>query len=67
MVAYPTRSMLMIVIRHLVFVNNDEILAMLVENGYLYNRICIKPIEILKGNHSNGFNQSLLILVLENL
>ncbi len=43
------------VIGHFVFVNNDEIHVVLVENGSWYNKICIKPIEILKGNHFNGF------------
>jgi hypothetical protein len=55
MVAYLTKFVLVTIAKYLIFVKNDEIPAILVENGSLYNRIYIKPIETLKGNHYNGF------------
>jgi hypothetical protein len=55
MVAYPTKSVLVTIVGYLIFLKNDEILAVLAENGSLYNKVCIKPIENLKGNHYNGF------------
>jgi hypothetical protein len=45
----------MITTIYLVFVKNDEIFGIQVENGYLYNRVHIKHVETLEGNHSRGF------------
>ncbi len=42
------------------FVRNDEILVILLENGFFYNKVHIKPIEILEGNHFNGFKTILV-------
>jgi hypothetical protein len=60
MVAYPTIFVFVTIARYLVFLKNDEISAVSTENGFLYNRVCIKPIETLKGNHSNGFEAILV-------
>jgi hypothetical protein len=46
--------------KYSISVRNDEILAELVEHGFFYNKIRIKPIETLEGNHSSGFK---LILI----
>jgi hypothetical protein len=53
--AHPTKSMPMILVEFLIFVRNNGILAILVENGFFYNKVHTKPIEALKGNHYNGF------------
>jgi len=47
-------------VEYLVFVQNDEILAKLIENSSFYNRVCIKLIETLEGNHSSGFKAILV-------
>jgi hypothetical protein len=51
MVAYPTRSMHAITVGYPVSIRNDEILVILVDNGSIYNRVCIEPIETLERNH----------------
>jgi hypothetical protein len=50
----------MTIARYLVFVKNDEIPAISIENGSLYNKVCIKPIETLKGNHFNDLKAILV-------
>jgi hypothetical protein len=60
MFACPTRYVFVTIARYLVFVKNDEIPALSIENGFLYNKVCIEPIEILKGNHYNGFKAILV-------
>jgi hypothetical protein len=42
-------------IKYLVFVKNNGILALLVENSSFYNKGYIEPIEVLKGSQYNGF------------
>lgn len=46
--AHPTKSMPMILIEYLVLIMNDGILAIVVENGFFYNKVHTKPIEALK-------------------
>jgi hypothetical protein len=59
MMTYPTRFVPMIMAIYLVFVRNDEILA-IVENSSFYDRVHTKLVETLKGNHSNGFKAILV-------
>jgi hypothetical protein len=40
---------------YLIFVRNDGIPAILIDNNYFYNIICIKHVEALKGNHYDNF------------
>jgi hypothetical protein len=54
-IAYPPIFMPMIMIGYPIFVRNDEILLELIQHGSFYNKVYIKPIEILEGNHSSGF------------
>jgi len=42
-------------IKYLIFVKNNGIPALLVENNSFYNKGCIKLVEVLKGNQYNGF------------
>jgi hypothetical protein len=51
MVAYPTRSMHAILIGYPVSIKDDEILVILVDNGSIYNRVCIELVETLERNH----------------
>jgi len=55
MTTYPTRFVLTTTAKYPISVRNDEICAILVDNGSFHNIICTKPIEIIKGHHSNGF------------
>ncbi len=45
----------MTMVGYVVFVQNDEILAILVEIVFFYNRVRTKLVETLEGNHSSGF------------
>ncbi len=51
----PTKYVPITTIKYPVFVRNDEIPTVPAENGFLYNRIHIKPVETLEGNHYSGF------------
>jgi hypothetical protein len=42
-------------VEYLIFVRNDQILVVLVDNGFSYNKIRTELIETLEGNHSSGF------------
>jgi hypothetical protein len=53
--AHSTRSVPITPIRYPIFVRNEGILTKLVENSFLYNRIRIKPIEVLEVNQYNDF------------
>ncbi len=55
MVAYPMRYVLMTMAGYPIFIRNDEIPIVLLENGFFYNRVRREPIEILEGNHYSGF------------
>lgn len=52
---HPTESMHMTLVEYLIFVKNDGILVVLVENGFFYNKVHTMHVEALKGNHYNGF------------
>jgi hypothetical protein len=58
--AHPTKFVPMNSIRYPIFVRTGEILAILIENGFFYNRIRTKPIEALKRNHLSGFKTILI-------
>jgi hypothetical protein len=60
MAAYPTQYVPMTTIGYPISTKNDEIHVVLIENGSFYNKVCTKPIEILEGNHSNGFKSILI-------
>jgi hypothetical protein len=45
----------MTLVEYLIFVKNDGILVVLVENGFFYNRVHTKHVEALKGNQYKGF------------
>jgi hypothetical protein len=53
--AHSTKPMFVIPIEYPIFVRNDGILAILVENNSFYNRVRTKPIQDLEGNQYNGF------------
>jgi len=55
MATYPNRFVPMTTRGYPMLVKNDEIFGILVENGSLYNKVRIKLIENLEGNHSNVF------------
>jgi len=55
MTTYPTRFVPATMAKYPISVRNDEIRAILVDNDFFHNRICTKPIETIKGHHSNGF------------
>ncbi len=55
MTTYPTRFVFATTAKYPIYVRNDEICAILVDNGFFHNRICTKPIETIKGHHSSGF------------
>ncbi len=46
--------------KYLVFVRNDKILAIPVENSSFYNKVRTKLIEALEGSHSIGFKTILV-------
>ncbi len=66
-ITYPTKFVPMITVEYPIFVRNDEILAMLIENNSFHNKVCIEPIETIKGHHSSGFKAYLLVLMLKNV
>jgi hypothetical protein len=43
------------IVGYTIIARNGEILAIIIENGFFYNRIFTEPVEALKGNHYNGF------------
>jgi hypothetical protein len=45
MMTYPTRFVPMTMARYLISIRNDEILAILVENSFYYNRVRTKLVE----------------------
>jgi hypothetical protein len=55
MATYPNRFVLMTIIGYPIFVKNDEFFGIPNENGYLYNKVCTKPIETLEGSHYSSF------------
>jgi hypothetical protein len=58
--AHSTRSTFVIPVRYPIFVRNDGILAILVENNSFYNIVRIEPIQALEGNQYNGFKTILI-------
>ncbi len=48
MTTYPTRFVPTTTAKCPISVRNDEIRAILVDNGSFHNRICTKPIETIK-------------------
>lgn len=56
-IAYPTKFVPTIMVKYLVFVRNDEIPSILIENSYLHNKVCIELIETIKGHHSSSFKK----------
>jgi len=54
MATHSTRSVPITKARYPKSVKNDEIFAILIENGPLYNMGYTKPIVTLEGNHSSG-------------
>lgn len=53
-ITYPTKYVPTTTIEHPVFVRNDEIPTMLMENSFFHNKVCIKPSETIR-HHSSGF------------
>jgi uncharacterized membrane protein YesL len=54
-ITYPIIFVFVITVEYLVFVRNDEILIVLIENNSFHNKICIEPIETIEGHYSSGF------------
>jgi hypothetical protein len=52
---HSIRYVLITSIKYLVFVKNNGIPIILAENSSFYNKGCIQPFEVLKGNQYNGF------------
>ncbi len=55
MATHLNKSMLVTLVEYLIFVKNDGIHAILIDNSYFYNIICIECVEALEGNHYDGF------------
>ncbi len=53
-IGYPIKYVPTTTIKHPVFVRNDEIPTMLIENSFFHNKVCIKPSETIR-HHSSGF------------
>jgi hypothetical protein len=53
--SYPTKFVPTITVKYPIFVKNDEIPIMLIENSSLQNKICVELIETMEGHHSSGF------------
>jgi hypothetical protein len=54
-ITYPIKFVSVIIVEYPVFVRNDEIFVVLIENSSFHNKVCIEPIETIKGHHSSGF------------
>jgi hypothetical protein len=67
MVAHLTKFVRVTPIGYPIIARNGEILAIIIDNGFSYNKVFTKPIEALKGNHSNGLKKYLLVFMLESL
>jgi hypothetical protein len=55
MIAYPTKFVPAIMVEYPIFVKNDEIPIMLIENSSLHNKVCIELIETIEGHDFSGF------------
>lgn len=53
--AHLTKFVHVILVGYPIIAGNGEILAVIIENGFFYNKIFTEPIEALEGNHYNGF------------
>ncbi len=62
-IAYPTKFVPTIMVEYPIFVRNDEIPTMLIENSSLHNKVCIELIETIRGH----LKKYLLVLMLKNL
>ncbi len=54
-ITYPIKFVSVIIVEYPVFVRNDEIFVVLIENSSFHNKVCIEPIETIKGHHSRKF------------
>jgi len=54
MAVHPIRFMLMILAEYPIFVRNDGIFIILIENSFFYDKICTELVEALERNHYNG-------------
>jgi hypothetical protein len=54
MATHPNKYVPMTTKGYLIFMKNDEFFGILVENGYLYNKVHLKHVETLKGGHYSG-------------
>jgi hypothetical protein len=57
MATHPSKFVPMTLTKYPISVRNGEIPTIFIENGFFYNRVRTKSIEVLEGNHSNGFKK----------